>query len=383
MQQRTIKVWFLVHKWTSLICTLFLLMLCLTGLPLIFHDEIDHLLEGEQALPEVPDGTPMASLDEAVAAALALRPGDVPLYLSFDEDRPVVNLTSGPRVTATADEMHFQPMDLRTARPVPAHEGGVMEIILRLHKDMFAGLPGELFLGAMGVLFVLSLLSGVVVYAPFMRKVPFGTVRASRSSRLKWLDLHNMLGIVTLMWATVVGLTGVINTLATPLVDHWRGNALADLTAPYAGEPVPAALSSVQAAIDTALAAAPGNRPQFVAFPGVLFSSNHHYAVWLKGATPLTEQLHTPALVDARTGALTAVVHMPWYMTALRLSQPLHFGDYGGLPLKILWAVLDVVTIVILGSGVYLWLGRQRTSLDRRVLELEAGGAPLTAGAGR
>lgn len=383
MQQRTIKVWFLVHKWTSLICTLFLLMLCLTGLPLIFHDEIDHLLEGEQALPVVPDGTPMASLDEAVAAALALRPGDVPLYLSFDEDRPVVNLTSGPRVTATADEMHFQPIDLRTARPVPAHEGGVMEIILRLHKDMFAGLPGELFLGAMGVLFVLSLLSGVVVYAPFMRKVPFGTVRASRSSRLKWLDLHNMLGIVTLMWATVVGLTGVINTLATPLVDHWRGNALADLTAPYAGEPVPAALSSVQAAIDTALAAAPGNRPQFVAFPGVLFSSNHHYAVWLKGATPLTEQLHTPTLVDARTGALTAVVHMPWYMTALRLSQPLHFGDYGGLPLKILWAVLDVVTIVILGSGVYLWLGRQRTSLDRRVLELEAGGAPLTAGAGR
>jgi hypothetical protein len=32
---------------------------------------------------------------------------------------------------------------------------------------------------------------------------------------------------------------------------------------------------------------------------------------------------------------------MPWYAQALLVSQPLHFGDYGGLPLKLLWAVLD------------------------------------------
>ena len=40
MTARSLKVWYRVHKWTSLACTLFLLMLCLTGLPLIFKDEI-------------------------------------------------------------------------------------------------------------------------------------------------------------------------------------------------------------------------------------------------------------------------------------------------------------------------------------------------------
>ena len=40
-----VKLWFLIHKWTSLVCTLFLLMLCITGLPLIFHHELEHLLE--------------------------------------------------------------------------------------------------------------------------------------------------------------------------------------------------------------------------------------------------------------------------------------------------------------------------------------------------
>jgi uncharacterized iron-regulated membrane protein len=41
--------------------------------------------------------------------------------------------------------------------------------------------------------------------------------------------------------------------------------------------------------------------------------------------------------------------------SALLVSQPLHFGDYGGMPLKILWAVLDLITIAVLISGLYLW----------------------------
>ncbi len=51
---------------------------------------------------------------------------------------------------------------------------------------------------------------------------------------------------------------------------------------------------------------------------------------------------------------------MPWYMLALRLSQPLHFGDYGAVPMKVLWAILDIIAIIVLGSGVYLWLGRRK-----------------------
>ena len=61
-------------------------------------------------------------------------------------------------------------------------------------------------------------------------------------------------------------------------------------------------------------------------------------------------------LVDARTAQVTAAPQLPWYLTALLVSQPLHFGDYGGMPMKILWALLDIATIVVLGSGLYLWL---------------------------
>lgn len=108
------------------------------------------------------------------------------------------------------------------------------------------------------------------------------------------------------------------------------------------------------------MAAAPGMKPQFIAFPGSAFSSDHHLTVFLQGATPVTEKLLTPAFIDAHTGRLDALRPMPWYMQALLLSQPLHFGDYGGLAMKLLWAVLDLITIVVLGSGIYLWLPRRR-----------------------
>ncbi len=361
MRQSTLRVWSAIHKWTSLICTAFMLMLCLTGLPLIFHDEIEAAFDTDHWQPANPDG-PMLSLDRMLEEALANRPGEVPLFMSFDTARPVVNVTPGPTPDAPGGAMHFASFDRTSGDLVPSHQDGVMEFLLQLHTDMFLGLPGMLFLGLMGLLLIAAIVSGVVLYAPFMRKLEFGTLRVKRSRRLKWLDYHNLLGIVTVAWLTVVGLTGVVNTLATPILDTWKNQSLADLTADYQGTtvPTPAEMASLDAAVARAEEAAPDRTLQFVAFPGGGWSTDFHYAVFLHGNTPVTSHIVTPALVNARTGQFAALREMPWYNKTLALSGPLHFGDYGGLPLKILWALLDVITIVVLISGLYLWLARRQ-----------------------
>jgi uncharacterized iron-regulated membrane protein len=362
MKAATIRAWSAVHKWTSLVCTVFLLMLCLTGLPLVFSHELEDALRTDGWTARHPDG-PLLDLDAILKISLDARPGETPIFMSFDEDRPVVNVTTGPTPDAPGSKMHFQPYDRTSgevAPPVAGHP--VIAFLLQLHTDMFAGLPGMLFLGLMGLLFVVAIVSGVVLYAPFMRRLPFGTVRVSRTTRLRWLDYHNLLGAVTIAWALVVGLTGVVNTLATPIIAYWKENELGRLTAAYADAPrVDGQLSSLDAAVKRAQQVLPGMQLQFVAFPGGAYSTDHHYAVFFHGDTPVTKHLITPALIDARTGELSAVKPMPWYVKTLSLSQPLHFGDYGGLPLKILWAVLDLVTIVVLGSGVYLWLSKRRS----------------------
>ena len=130
------------------------------------------------------------------------------------------------------------------------------------------------------------------------------------------------------------------------------------MTAAWRGQPPLTAFASAQEAIDTARRAAPGMDVSFIGFPGSRFSTPHHYMVFMRGDTPLTSRLLRPVMIDAETDTVTASRSLPWYLTALLLSQPLHFGDYGGLPLKIIWALFDITAIAVLVSGIYLWFAR-------------------------
>jgi len=364
MTTRSLRTWSWIHKWTSLVSTAFMLLLCVTGLPLIFHHEIGHLTGTEVEAPPMPPGTPMANMDSVVAAAQALHPQRVVQYLFRDPDETeqwTVSLNDS--VTAT-DGAKYVAVDARTAKVLaqPVFDEGFMYVMLTLHVELFAGLPGKLFLGLMGLLMVIAVVSGLVLYAPFMRKLEFGTVRRDRSPRVKWLDLHNLLGIVTLVWVLVVGATGVINTWADLVLKFWQFDQLAQMTAPYKTLPPPERLGSLEQAMRAAIAREPTMKLGFVAYPGTLFSSAHHYAVFMRGTEPLTARLFKPVLVDAQTGQVTESRELPWYVTALLVSQPLHFGDYGGMPMKVIWALLDLITIVVLASGLVLWTKRRRSS---------------------
>src|SRR5690606_30461742 len=200
---------------------------------------------------------------------------------------------------------------------------------------------------------------------------------SGRSECLNQLDYHNRLGIVAHAWIWVVGGTGVINAFATPIIQLWQQSELGEMTAAYEGQAAlpPSRYGSLDTALAAARAARPGNNPQFIAFPGGAFRSRHHYAVFLQGDTPRTERMLTAALIDADTGVLTDVRPLPWYVTALLFSQPLHFGDYGGLPLKLIWTVLTLATIWILWTGVLLWLRRAPGAIKRRIIEIHSGGA--------
>ncbi|MBB5438418.1 putative iron-regulated membrane protein [Pedobacter sp. AK017] len=384
MKAKTIKKWFDVHKWTSLICTVFLLMLCLTGLPLIFYEEIDHLLGKELELPAVAPGTPTISKDVVLEEAVKQVPVKAVKYVSWDlKEHPgqmFVVVADSSEAPVQAD--HYLTMNEYTAKVMatPPNEMDFMLVMYYLHVEMLAGIPGKLFLGLMGLLFIVAIVSGVVLYGPIMRRFDFGMIRTEKSSRLRWLDLHNLLGIVTLAWASVVGLTGVINTLVDPALDRWKASQLAEMVAGYKDKPkVTGTLSSLDAAVKTAKAAAPGMDVSFVAYPGTLYSSKYHYAVYMTGTTPLTSRIIKPALIDAKTGELTAIRDLPWYLKTIFISQPFHFGDYGGMPMKVLWAIFDIATIIVLISGIYLWLARRKSrSAQLKRLTGESGSLTLS-----
>jgi uncharacterized iron-regulated membrane protein len=372
---RSTRIWLRLHTGSSLVCTLFLLIVCITGLPLIFLDEISEHWRGDPPAQALSADTPLVDLDRLVASAVGPRgvfPGETVRWLSIEDDSGQIWMGLGPSYHAARSLDHVVRFDARSGRVIHAARSGEhtsplwIGLMFRLHTDWFTGLYGELFLAAMALLFVIATVSGVALYGPFMKKLPFGTVRGDRSARIRWLDLHNLLGIVTVAWVLSVGVTGIINQLSTPLYDVWRNTELKALLAAYRNEPMPSHLSSVEAAYETALRAEPGKTVRSIRFPDGLLGSPYHYLIWTHGDTPLTSQLATPVLVDARSGRLTAEPSLPWYLTTLLTARPLHFGDYAGFPLKIIWALLDVMTIIILGSGVYLWIARRKARAGRR-----------------
>jgi uncharacterized iron-regulated membrane protein len=360
---RMLGLWRTVHRWSSLACTLLLLMSCLTGLPLIFSDEIEELLSAPASIRGTAVRVAPNDLDAMVQAASSRYPQELVRFVFFDDDEHRIKVVMAP--ADVADRSHDHPLVFAADSgvlvdeplPVASRELNWLQVANRLHTDLFGGFAGAMVLAAVGALFMLATVSGVVLYAPYMKKLAFGTVR-HRQRRVWWLDLHNLLGIAIAMWLLVVGFTGVLNEFSKPLSAGWRaGEVNRFKIQPTAALPA-GALRPVGEVLRTAQRAMAGNNVTSIIFPSKSFNNPQHFLIWSNGNTPLTYRLFSAAFVDARTGALASVSQMPAYLRALQLSRPLHFGDYGGLPLKLLWACLDILAILVLVSGLALFAHR-------------------------
>jgi uncharacterized iron-regulated membrane protein len=102
-------------------------------------------------------------LDDMLARALANRPGEVPLYMAFDNDQPSMTITTGPHPDSPGSQMTIQSFDRSTGELIGAVSedsvsgvAAVMHFILELHTDMFLGLAGMLVVGVTGVINALA-----------------------------------------------------------------------------------------------------------------------------------------------------------------------------------------------------------------------------------
>ncbi len=371
MKTATLRRWIAWHRWSSLVCTISLLLLSVTGLVLIFHDEIDSLMGVGGRIETKGPALPMAQLiDEAVRT----QPGQRAMFAYFDEKDPR-RFFVGMGAANETDSAKAVPVSLNAAtgevlaRIEP--NSTLTEIAYTLHRDLFAGLAGELFVGAMGLAVLIAVVTGIVVYVPFMRKLQFATLRPAKPAR--WLDWHNLAGAVTLGWVTVVALTGVLLSLGSLVLQYYQQNELATMTAPYRGQPAPARIVPLDDAVRAAGEGWPGHDMSFAVFPGVDIAGQHHYAFFMKRGDGFDGRVFKLAMVNAETGQLDVATEAPWYIKTILIAEPLHFGDYAGGPLRIIWTAMTLLTIWICITGLYLWWFKKRRpgdALEARLAEL-------------
>jgi uncharacterized iron-regulated membrane protein len=344
-----------LHRWCGILVSANLLVLSLTGLILIFHEEIDRALG---VVPPARSGEPKIGVAEAIALARAAMPEAAAVSVSQEsKDFPGLVFVGMSPSRKIADSRTVT-VDLNAGAIAEATEvdDTFTSTVLKIHAQLYAGAFGQLLVGAVALAFLVSLISGALVYGPMMKRFAFGFFRQSHSRQTMLADLHKLIGAATFGWTLVVASTGLMLSFGSVLLQLYSTTELTSLAATSANSPVVEALETVDRALESAEASAPGKTWSFIALPGSDLASPRHYTVLLNGGTGLEARLMTMSMVDALEPGKAEAHELPWYLKLLLISEPLHFGNYGGLLLKLVWALFTVATLTLSGSGVWVFV---------------------------
>jgi uncharacterized iron-regulated membrane protein len=302
-----------------------------------------------------------------VAAVQAAHPADRIAIVSRDpDDNPgVLNVFVVPKADTGFERGKPVYVDIATSHILPAADPDKTPtgVFLELHAQWFLGPAGELVGALIALLVLVSLLSGVVVYVPYARRIAFGVLRRGRGPRLMQIDLHNFIGCVVLGWLLMVTFTGFCLGFGSAAQAYWSNSELKALKTQLAtGRVVDHERPSLS--VDRALAAAesaqPGWNANSIVFPATELSTSQHYTVLLYGPKGIQRRMFRIAMVEADTGRVADIRKLPPYLQIIQISQPLHFGDYGGTALQILWVLCSWLALFITGNGAWLWWNRRR-----------------------
>lgn len=371
---RSLRMWASIHRWTSIVSTLSLLILCLTGLLLIFQKEIDETFSSSGALVEAPASSRAPTLHSIVAAIRARHPGGTIVSLEFAKRWPLVEASLAATEDGDSIKSLYEVIDLRTGQltHMPQRRSSVMQFLHVLHAELFLGLSGGLFLAGMATIVIVSIISGLILYPPFVRRFGFAAIRRNKSRKVLWLDLHNLTGVITMVWLLLVATTGAINTLHGPvsasvrrtMFDEMRDHAASARGAERLEDNGSGSTDAVVAAARSRL---PTARLMSLFFPGGGISPSGHYVALMKDGGMLTQELFYAVLIDARTNRVSDVFEPKGMAKVMLVAEPLHFPTtFPGLIPKFVWAFCDVVTIIVLLSGLYLWISKFSSHTRRR-----------------
>jgi uncharacterized iron-regulated membrane protein len=359
VNNKLFKFFYKIHVYVGIFVAFHLFILTLTGAVLLFKDEI----EGEEHHAEHVEIATVPHLENFYAQLLKKYPDERPLALSLEEANPrIAQLRLGKEGAKEFRGSRRVYFDTETGAEVvaPKAEGTFMDFMLRLHREFLLGSTGKIYVGIIGLLYAFVLLSGFFIYGNFSKKTNFGEIRRQSPRSLSG-DLHRFIGMSVFAWGLLIAVTGLFLGLSSTLIKVYQYSELKKLTAQYAIAPT-GSLASLDKVLETAQKALPEASFDYLAFPDTQFSPPGHFLVLMHGNTTFTERLVELVVVDATTGELTEVRALPWYLKFTMLSEPLHFGNYGGLFLKIVWLVLSLVSLALPGLGLYIWWSRRNKS---------------------
>ena len=324
-------------------------VLGVTGSIMAFEPEIDHWQH--RALMDVtPSGPPhsLADIGDAVRQAYPGARLDGFTVGATPADACVVSVARG--------QVFVDPYTLRVLGVRP-NGSGWLASVHQIHLRLFT-VWGRQVVRWSGVILVLLLASGFYLWWPAKR----ATLTTGASPFRTWFDLHNVVGIFSLVFLLVLSLTGVFigfSDVMVPLAYTITGSTpTPQVSTRIAGAPGARQITPDQA-LGIARRALPGTFP----FSVSVVSPTTAYVVRSRFPEDRTPGGRSLVVIDSYTGRVIFAEGSrtaPGGRRVEILNRAVHTGDLFGLPSKIVVSIASLMAPVQLVTGLMLRARRKR-----------------------
>lgn len=397
MPSADISIFRRLHTWVGLIAGMVLFVAFYAGVLTLFRGEVTQWQQPELRVQTT--ATPaeyQAWLDRFIALHpqasdefWMILPGEHEAQLRFmwmEADKPKRQMVTQAELQARFEENDTEEKNADGN----AKMGDLAQLINTVHFSLaIPGMTGRTFLGVISLLYALALVTGIVIHLPRLTK-DFWLLRNKQGERRHWLDLHNLIGVLSLPFHLIFAWTGAIWGLSALLYGLFN-SAIFDQQLYAATGQTFMPMSSVQRTgavqaplpADLLLRKLP-NTAEFT--PKWLHYKNYgDSSAQVEIVTQQEKQLSqsklvvlnatTGQLVQDQTGDNESLNH--GMMMGL---YSLHFGDFGGIAIQLLYAVLGIGGCFLFYSGNQLWINAQLKNRQVKIQRQGIAMAKLTNG---
>jgi len=380
-----------LHAWIGVVCSVLAFVSFFCGVFALFRSELT--IWQDPALHRQLGATEQRLSYEALLARVreqrTLPTGARVAFTRYEASHWVAVLIHDP-ATQRDTELWIEPQTGRVRE-------GYSRLADELYEMHFVyQLPfGSEIAGVAAMAFFIASLTGILIHLKDLRRALW-RFRPQLRLRFSSSDAHKVLGVFGLPFAlmyawtgTLLGLLTVLSGIVTTLVlpgDVSPGDASGSIGSEAELVRPMAASAPLDAWIERARTAVPERLVQLVVLDGWA-QHGSILGVYFTGSSlvdsPFVE-------IDAETGALIRIAsgaESP-LDRANRVMFDLHYATYGGLLLKVLYAVLTYGTCAVIVTGNLIWLERRDPArrraanrfLERTTIAVPGGLALASAG---
>jgi uncharacterized iron-regulated membrane protein len=354
-----------IHTWIGIASGIFLSVIALTGSVILFRAEFERA-----ALPAsaAVDGSHRATLDDAARAITNLRPDAVIRRIRIPSE------SGGPyilQVQSPGKRTERFVVDSSTTRVLGTIQPNWVDWMVDLHRNLLAGTTGRSIVGGFGIVAFLLSATGLLMWCTGARNWRAWISVRRRGSTLRFnYELHRAAGLWAYAFLALISFTGI--ELAYPNMFRSAVQSLTGKPATVRGPKDGGSTSrlSLDEYVRVGRAAMADGIPVEIRLPegakgpvdlrlyraGDLSPSGNH--VYLNPATGSV--MMVDRIVDRPIGA-----------RFLAAMSPLHYAQFGGMTVKIAWALFGLAPLLLFVTGLLAWWRPTRAKSPQPAPELE------------